>query len=233
MESSPRMEPPRVLWCVAARVLLRLEQEPGQLLTAAIDAAIHGALGQPQALGHLLIAEALQIPEHDGLTELLRKAVETAPQEAAPVAILEAALRVAARRGRGLVEGQEVVHQHLLLPLAGPIAVDAVVPGHAAEPGGEVGVAMELVEAAEDLQEDLLREILCLVVLAGELVGDVEDLTPVARQDLVPRRVFLPKAALDELAIGRGSQPIAQGPRSAWSRRPTREYRDSNRVRPS
>jgi hypothetical protein len=47
--------------------------------------------------------------------------------------------------------------------------VDAVVPGDAAEPGGEVGVAVELVEALEELEEDLLGEILGLVVLARNL----------------------------------------------------------------
>ena len=60
----------------------------------------------------------------------------------------------------------------------------------AADPeAGEVGVAVELVQAAEHLEEDLLGEVLGGVVPPRELVGDVEDLALEPGDDLLPRRV--------------------------------------------
>ena len=58
-------------------------------------------------------------------------------------------------------------------------------------------------ERLEDLQEDILREILGLVVLADELVGDVEDLAPVLPDDRLPRDLVAAQALLDQ-AVGRG-----------------------------
>ena len=43
-----------------------------------------------------------------------------------------------------------------------------------------------VLERLEDLQEDVLRQIFGLVVLADELVGDVEDLAPVLPDDQSP-----------------------------------------------
>ena len=65
--------------------------------------------------------------------------------------------------------------------------IDAQVAADADQPGLEIGAAIERVERLEDLQEDVLRQILGLVVLADELVRDVEDLAPVLADDLLPR----------------------------------------------
>ena len=59
--------------------------------------------------------------------------------------------------------------------------IDAQVAADADQPRLEVGAPIEGVQRLEDLQEDVLGQILGLVVLAGELVGDVEDLAPVLR----------------------------------------------------
>ena len=50
----------------------------------------------------------------------------------------------------------------------------------------------------EDLQEDVLRQIFGLVVLADELVGDVEHLAPVLPDDQLPRHLIAGQALLDE-----------------------------------
>ena len=66
------------------------------------------------------------------------------------------------------------------------------------QPGLEIGAPVERVQRLEDLEEDVLRQVLGLVVLAGELVGDVEDLPPVLADDLFPRLLIAAKAALDQ-----------------------------------
>ena len=50
--------------------------------------------------------------------------------------------------------------------------IDAGVHGDPVEPGGELGVLPEPVERAVDLDEDFLGDVLGIVVVAGELVGD-------------------------------------------------------------
>ena len=54
----------------------------------------------------------------------------------------------------------------------------------------------------EDLQEDVLGEIFRLVVLADELVGDVEDLPPVLPDDGFPCHLIAAETLLDQ-AVGR------------------------------
>ena len=56
----------------------------------------------------------------------------------------------------------------------------------------------------EDLQEDVLGEILGLVVLADELVGDVEDLAPVLPDDGFPGHLIAAEALLDQRVGGNG-----------------------------
>jgi hypothetical protein len=86
--------------------------------------------------------------------------------------------------------------------------VDAVVPGHAGEPGREVGVAVELLEAAEDLEEDLLGQVLRVVMPPRELVGDMKHLPLVAADDELPGGIVLLEASLDQLRVGRGRLPL-------------------------
>jgi len=117
-------------------------------------------------------------------------------------------VRAAAGGGGSEVEGHEVLDQHFLLALAGPVVVDAEIPGHAGEPGREVGVAIELLEAAEDLEKDLLGQVLRVVMPPRELVADMKHLPLVAADDELPGGVVLLEAPLDQLRIGRGRLPL-------------------------
>ena len=76
--------------------------------------------------------------------------------------------------------------------------IDAEVAADADEPGLEVRAPIERVQRLEDLEEDVLRQVLGLVVPADELVGQVEDLAPVLADDLIPRHLIAGEAALDE-----------------------------------
>ena len=88
--------------------------------------------------------------------------------------------------------------------------IDAEIAADADQPGLKVRAAIERVERLEDLEEDVLRQILGLVVLADELVGDVEHLAPVLADDLLPRELIALQAALDQRFDGvvrRGGDP--------------------------
>ena len=76
--------------------------------------------------------------------------------------------------------------------------VDAEVPADADQPGLEVGAAVERVQRLEDLEEDVLRQVLGLVVPPDELVGEVEDLAPVLPDDLLPGGLVARQTPLDE-----------------------------------
>ena len=156
---------PRALRAVPTPLLLLgAQQQPRELLAPAVDPALDRPFRQSEPVRHLLVAEALKVAQDHRLPQLLRQGFEAAAQEAAPVAILERAVGIAAERGRREVEGDEVLDQHFLLALAGPVVVDAEVAGDAGEPGREVGVAIELVEALEELEEDLLGQVLGVVM---------------------------------------------------------------------
>ena len=50
--------------------------------------------------------------------------------------------------------------------------IDAGVHDDAVEPGGELRILAKPVERTIDLDEDFLRDVLGVVVVAGELIGD-------------------------------------------------------------
>ena len=77
--------------------------------------------------------------------------------------------------------------------------IDAQVAADADQPGLEVRAAIERVERLEQLQEDVLRQVLGLVVTADELVRDVENLPPVLADDRFPRGLIAAQTALDDL----------------------------------
>jgi hypothetical protein len=80
--------------------------------------------------------------------------------------------------------------------------VDAQIACDADDPGLEVRAPIERVERFEDLQEDVLREILRLVVFSDELIRDIEHLTPVLTDHRFPGGLVAAQALLNE-AVGR------------------------------
>ena len=85
-----------------------------------------------------------------------------------------------------------------LLALLAPVAVDAEVSGKREDPGDQREAAVVAVEVLEDLQEDLLRQLLGVLPLQGEVVGDGVDLLAEAVHQLPPGVVFALAAAIDE-----------------------------------
>ena len=77
--------------------------------------------------------------------------------------------------------------------------IDAQIPADADElSGNSVPVPVERLQRLEDLEEDVLRQVLGLVVPPDELVGEIEDLAPVLAHDLLPRQLIAAEAALDQ-----------------------------------
>src|SRR6202008_3396022 len=85
---------------------------------------------------------------------------------------------------------------------------DAEVAGHDRQPGREVGVAVEVLEAAEDLEEDLLGQVFRVVMPPLELVADMKHIPLVAGDDELPGGIVLLQASLDQLRVGRGRLPL-------------------------
>src|SRR5438445_127009 len=66
------------------------------------------------------------------------------------------------------------------------IVIDAEIEADARQPGLKIRTPVEAVERLEDLQEDVLRQVFRLVLLADQLVRDVEHFPPVLTNDCVP-----------------------------------------------
>jgi hypothetical protein len=128
-----------------------------------------------------------------------RQLVEREPQERPLVLTFDA------RQGPGLGLGGgphlarvDVARDRLAFLADAAVVVDAQIAADADQPGLEVRPPVERVQRLEDLDEDVLRQVLGLVVLAGELVGDVEDLAPVLPDHLAPGILIPRQAPLDE-----------------------------------
>src|SRR4030095_9081089 len=89
----------------------------------------------------------------------------------------------------------------LFLPHAA-VVIDAQVAADADDPGLKVSPAIERAQRPEDLQKNVLRQIFRFVVLADELVRDVEDLPPVLANDRFPGLLIAAQTLLDE-TVGR------------------------------
>jgi len=96
----------------------------------------------------------------------------------------------------------DVARDRLPLLAHAAIVIDAQVAADADDPRLEIRAPIERRQRLEDLQEDVLREVFGLVVLADELVRDVEDLAPVLPDDLLPGDLIALQAALNQRLDG-------------------------------
>ena len=154
--------------------------------------------GNPEALGDLLVRQLLQVAKDDGRAQRRGQRFERLPQHGAQVLVLRDGVRPAIAGGRLQLAGVDVARDRLALLPHAAVVIDAEIPADADDPGLKVRAAIERGERLEDLQEDILREIFGLVVLADELVGDVEDLAPVLPDDRLPRDLVAAQALLDQ-----------------------------------
>ena len=93
--------------------------------------------------------------------------------------------------------------------------IDAEVAADADQPGLKVRAPIERVQRLEDLEEDVLRQILGLVVAADELVGEVEDLAPVLPDDLLPRDLIAARGSAR--SARRYSGPTRRAGPATWT----------------
>ena len=150
---------------------------------AAVDAGADGAELGVEDLGDLVVGQTLDIAEHHGGPELRRQG---------PEGLLDVVVErlVGVRRvGRGQlaveplrpVVGQRVEPDALLATGV----VEEEVGGDPVDPALE-GARLVGVEAAEDPDEDLLREVLGVVAVAGQAQRETVDPVGVPVDDLLP-----------------------------------------------
>src|SRR5258708_9369209 len=101
--------------------LLGPEQQARELFAPAVDPALHRPLRQSEPVRHLLVAQPLQVPQHDRFPQLVRQRLQPPSQEAPPVAVLQPAVRPAAGGGGGEGAGHAGLDQHFRLALASPV----------------------------------------------------------------------------------------------------------------
>ena len=108
-----------------------------------------------------------------------------------------------------LLEHQRVlVPARALLPPAA-VVVDRVVPGERHQPGAEGPVRLAvLVERLVHLDEDLLRQVLGLVRLSREAIGEAEDFPRVGADELPPGSFVAATAPRQEVGVARGQKSL-------------------------
>src|SRR5688500_7194377 len=182
---------------------LQLSDLPRQLETSAVDPRFHRAFGQLQLVRDFLVRELLQIPQHHGGAERGGQLGQRLAQQLAQVRMLGERVRAALLRVRRQLRRVDVARHRLAFLADAAVVIDAEVPADADQPRLEIRAAIERLQRLENLDEDVLREIFRLVMLADELVGEVVHLAPVLPDDQVPGLLIAGKTPLDQ-QIGRG-----------------------------
>ena len=149
-------------------------------------------------MGDFLIRELVDVTEHHGGAQRGRESVECRAQHLHAVALFQFRVRAARRRGWRQTGGVDVAVDRLVLPADAAVVIDTQVTADADQPGLEVRAPIEGIQRLEQLEEDVLREILGLVMPADELVRDVEHPAPIEAHDLVPGALIAVEAALDD-----------------------------------
>ena len=107
-------------------------------------------------------------------------------------------IRSAIRRGRLQIAGVHLAGDQLPLLAHAAIVVDAQVAADTDDPRLKICATVERVQRLENLQEDVLGQVFGFVVLADELVRDVENLPPVLANDGFPGSLIAAEALLNE-----------------------------------
>ena len=165
-------------------LLAQLLDLAGQLGSAAVDARLDRALRQVQLVGDLLVGQFLDVAQHHRRAQRRRQLVERLARSRRTRSRCSSC---AYRRGGPAPPARsppvDVAVDRLALLADAAVVIDAEIAADADQPRLEVGAAIERVERLVQLEEDVLREILGLIVPADELVGDVEDLAPIQADD--------------------------------------------------
>lgn len=182
--------------------VFELDDSSGELLPTPVDSGLDGSFRQIQTRGDLAIGEVLDVAHQDSGPEGVRQSEHSPAKQVSSVAPVQTRERVWTRGDRREIGGVDMTIDRFTLSPDAPVVVDAQVPTNADEPRLKVRALVERVQGSEDLQEDLLTEVFRLIVSADELVGNVEDASPVLLDDGVPRRLISTKTRLNELIRG-------------------------------
>ena len=154
-----------------------------QLGAAAVDPAADGAELHAEGRGDLLVRQSLDVAEHHGGAELRREGVQRLLDVRVEVGVVEDLLRGRLTAGQPL--GRVVAEGVEADALLAPDHVQEEVGGDAVQPALE-GAGRVRRQRAEDADEDLLGEVLGVVLVAGQAVGEAVDPAAVRADDLLP-----------------------------------------------
>src|SRR5262245_59118969 len=163
-----------------------LSDLPRELVAPAVDARFDGAFGQLQLLRDLVIRQFLDVAHEDGGAQRLGQRAHRVLEQLDAVALFHHRHLALRLRHRHQLRGVDVAVDRLAFLPDAAVVIDAEVAADADEPRLEVRAAVERVQRPEDLEEDVLRQILGLIVAADELVRDVEHLAAVLADDGFP-----------------------------------------------
>ena len=140
-----------------------------QVSAATHQARLDGAEMDAKDFGDLFIAEALDVAQHDygleGLGNLADGGFDLVAQLSVGGEVegrlLPVDKRVFEMKGLAILPGELLLDSDLLALVAAPPAalVGGFVQGDAVDPGAEAGFAMEVGDAAVDLNEDVLGDV--------------------------------------------------------------------------
>ncbi len=155
-----------------------------QVRTASVDTAADGTELHAERRGDLLVGQALDVAQHHGRAELGGQGVQRLLDVRVEVRVVEDLLggRLTARQPLGGVVGERVEAD----PLLAADHVQEQVRGDAVQPALERAGRVRG-QRAEDADEDLLREVLGVVLVARQTVGKAVDPRAVRADDLLPR----------------------------------------------
>src|SRR4030095_6926570 len=134
----------------------------------------HGADSDTQRKSDLVVAQAVDLPQHDGRLLIKRQPVERGSNLFGELLLPPQPVgAVIVRLGQFAVILDVLIQRDLLRTMTPPppaLPVARLIDDDAIDPGAKAGMAAERVDGAEHAQEDFLRKIerLVMVVQQGE-----------------------------------------------------------------
>ena len=192
-----RVEGPAVVPGADARAHDARELDP-----RAVQARLHGAVGELEEVADLAVVEAVEVAEDHDLGELVGELGDRVEEEADALAAHGVGLRVV-RRGQERRDRVVRDEREALLAAPPPVVVDAEIAREGRDPREERRLGrLVAVEVLPDLQEALLGQLLGLRAVVGHVPGDAVDLLAVGGDEVRPGAVVAALAARHELGVG-------------------------------
>src|SRR5688572_1655260 len=151
-----------------------------QRLPRAREARLHGADSDAEGVGDFFVAQTVNLTQHDDRALVERQSIERRPQTIRELFAGVGAIgrRVVAGLAQIAMHRDVLIQGHLvgLVPPPPPtLAVARLIDDDAVDPRFERGLSAEVMDGAEDTEEDFLGEIQRFVAVAQQVEGELID----------------------------------------------------------